>query len=80
MNINQRIELAKKSLKGISIGDAFGESFFGETNEMLNHIHQRTIPKTSWEFTDDTVMAIAVYEQLEENQKIDRINWLNYFL
>jgi ADP-ribosylglycohydrolase len=72
MNISQRIELAKKSLKGISIGDAFGESFFGETNEMLNHIHQRTIPKTSWEFTDDTVMAIAVYEQLEESQEIEQ--------
>ena len=72
MNYHQRIELAKKSLKGISIGDAFGESFFGETNEMLNHIRQRIIPKTSWEFTDDTVMAIAVYEQLEEIQEINQ--------
>lgn len=72
MKPKQRIELARKSLKGISIGDAFGESFFGETNKMLNHIHQRTIPETSWEFTDDTVMAIAVFEQLEENQDINQ--------
>jgi len=72
MKPSKRIELAKKSLKGISIGDAFGESFFGETNVMLNHIHQRTIPKTSWEFTDDTVMAIAVFEQLEVNQGINQ--------
>ena len=43
MNINQRIELAKKSLKGISIGDAFGESFFGEQDNMLHHIQQRII-------------------------------------
>ena len=28
MEKNKRIQLAKKSLKGISIGDAFGESFF----------------------------------------------------
>ena len=55
-----REAFAKKSLKGISIGDAFGESFFGERNEILQHIQQRTIPKTSWEFTDDTVRAIAV--------------------
>ena len=72
MDINQRIELAKKSLKGISIGDAFGESFFGETNEMLNYIHQRIVPKTNWEFTDDTVMAIAVFEQLEARQEIEQ--------
>ena len=72
MKPKQRIELAKKSLKGISIGDAFGESFFGETDKMLSHIHHRTIPETSWEFTDDTVMAIAVFEQLEENQDINQ--------
>jgi len=67
MNTIQRIELAKKSLKGLSIGDAFGESFFGERDEMLQHIQARKVPKTTWEFTDDTVMAIAVFEQLEKN-------------
>lgn len=70
MNINQRIALAKRSLKGISIGDAFGESFFGEQDNILHHIQQRIIPETTWEFTDDTVMAIAVFEQLVKNQAI----------
>lgn len=70
MTHNQRIQLAKKSLKGIAIGDAFGESFFGEQNQMLQSIQERIIPKTTWEFTDDTVMAIAVYEQLEAHQTI----------
>lgn len=72
MNHNLRIELAKKSLKGVSIGDAFGESFFGEADKMLRHIHERSIPKTSWEFTDDTVMAISVYDQLRLNKDIDQ--------
>jgi len=72
MNIDQRIELAHKSLRGISIGDAFGESFFGETDKMLDHIRARSIPKTSWEFTDDTVMAIAVYDQLRLNNEINQ--------
>jgi len=67
MNTNQRIELAKKSLNGLSIGDAFGESFFGERDEMLQYIQAKKIPETTWEFTDDTVMAIAVFEQLEKN-------------
>ena len=72
MTTNQRIQLAKKSLKGLSIGDAFGESFFGETNQMVHAVQKRVIPKTTWEFTDDTVMAIAVYEQLEMHQAINQ--------
>ena len=67
---NQRIKLAHQSLKGVSIGDAFGESFFGETESILKHIQERSIPQTSWEFTDDTVMAIAVYDQLKLNKDI----------
>ncbi len=65
MNVTNRKALARKCVRGLSIGDAFGESFFGREAEMLNHIAQRRIPATSWEFTDDTVMAIAVLEELE---------------
>ena len=67
MNKDQRTDLARKSLKGVSVGDAFGESFFGETNIMEKCIREKTMPQTSWEFTDDTVMSIAVYEQLEKH-------------
>ena len=38
MNHKQRTKLAKKSLKGISIGDAFGESFFGERNKLFKEL------------------------------------------
>jgi len=72
MTIHQRINLAKKSLKGISIGDAFGESFFGEIAVIKKHIQERTIPPTKWEFTDDTVMAIAIYDQLRRNKDINQ--------
>jgi len=72
METSGRLSLAYKSLKGISIGDAFGESFFGETSGVLQHIDNRTMPETKWEFTDDTVMAIAVYEQLEKNGRVDQ--------
>jgi ADP-ribosylglycohydrolase len=72
MTVDQRIKLANKSLKGVSIGDAFGESFFGETDVILNHIRNRNIPDTTWEFTDDTVMAIAVYDQLRLNNEINQ--------
>ena len=70
MERKKRLELAKKSLLGISLGDAFGESFFGETDTVLAHIKDEKIPPTTWEFTDDTVMAIAVFEQLEKYEDI----------
>ena len=70
MNHTERITLAEKSLKGTSIGDAFGESFFGERNVILEYLDRKEIPKTTWDFTDDTIMAIAVFEQLEKNQTI----------
>ena len=80
MNKDKRIALAKKSLKGLSIGDAFGESFFGETNSILKHIQNRTIPDTTWEFTDDTVMAIALFEQLEKNGLINQNELVQQFI
>jgi ADP-ribosylglycohydrolase len=70
---------ARKSLTGVSVGDAFGESFFGETNEILNKIASREIPDTKWEFTDDTVMSIAVLEELEENGVINQGNLIKKF-
>lgn len=72
MNTKQRLELAFKTLQGISIGDAFGDSFFGEQDKILHHIHQKTIPDTQWEFTDDTVMTIAIFKQLEKYGCIDQ--------
>ena len=34
MNHLKRLELAKITVKGVSLGDAFGESFFGESNRI----------------------------------------------
>lgn len=71
MKINKLL-LASKSLTGISVGDAFGESFFGEENLMKSYIHQRIIPESSLDFTDDTIMAIAVFKSLEKFGEIDQ--------
>ena len=73
------INNAKKSLTGVSIGDAFGDSFFGETNEILKKIASREIPETKWEFTDDTVMSIAIFEELEESGEINQDNLIKRF-
>jgi ADP-ribosylglycohydrolase len=67
-----RLQFAQKSLLGNSIGDAFGESFFRPEDVIYNAIQFREIPTTTWEFTDDTVMAIAIYTSLETYGEINQ--------
>lgn len=66
-------------MMGVSIGDAFGDSFFGETNEVVNKIAHREMPETQWVFTDDTVMSIAVFEELEASGEINQDNLIKRF-
>ncbi|MDO3424732.1 ADP-ribosylglycohydrolase family protein [Chryseobacterium sp. APV1] len=70
--MKDKILLASKSLTGISIGDAFGESFFGEESMIRMHIHQRIIPESTLDFTDDIIMAIAVFKSLEKFGQINQ--------
>lgn len=67
-----RLFFASESLTGVSIGDAFGESFFGEESLMKSHIHQRTRPETAMDFTDDTIMTVAVFKSLEKFGEISQ--------
>ncbi|HEX9060274.1 MAG TPA: ADP-ribosylglycohydrolase family protein [Clostridia bacterium] len=66
MNNNERLKFAKTALTGLSVGDAFGETFFGKENEVLDRISKREIQEREWRFTDDSVMGIAVYKILEQ--------------
>lgn len=69
MNQEERAQLA---LEGLSVGDAFGERFFGEKESVLKKIQQREIPPPPWNFTDDSIMAIGILETLQKYQKIDQ--------
>jgi ADP-ribosylglycohydrolase len=70
MEKNEQLKLAKTSLLGLSIGDAFGETFFGREEEVLNRISNKQLQEGDWLFTDDTVMSIGIYKVLEENGEI----------
>lgn len=70
--MKNKLLLASKSLTGISIGDAFGESFFGEESLVKSYIQQRILPEVPLDFTDDTIMAIAVFKSLEKFGKINQ--------
>jgi ADP-ribosylglycohydrolase len=70
--IQQRLHLAATSLKGLSIGDAFGETFFGKEEIILQRLADRSLQEGKWLFTDDTVMAIGIFNQLFINGSIDQ--------
>jgi ADP-ribosylglycohydrolase len=60
--VNEKaIERARTSLDGLSVGDAFGERFFGAG---VSQIMTRTLPPAPWRWTDDTQMALAIVDVL----------------
>jgi ADP-ribosylglycohydrolase len=67
-----RMQRARLSLEGLATGDAFGERFFVDPATVHGLIAARTLPKSPWAYTDDTVMAISIVEILEEHGHIDR--------
>jgi len=67
-----RMDRAVIALRGLSIGDAFGERFFGPAEIAIARIDARTIPSAPWRYTDDTVMALSIVETLREHGRIDR--------
>jgi ADP-ribosylglycohydrolase len=72
MQTNDPSTRARLSLDGLSVGDAFGERFFGEPEHAMARIRSRQVPPAPWPYTDDTEMAISVVEVLEEVGAIDQ--------
>lgn len=68
MNPHERMRL---SLDGLSLGDAFGERFFGPPGVVASRIATRELPGGEWAWTDDTAMALSVCEVLEAHGRID---------
>lgn len=57
---SQRAQIA---LDGLSVGDAFGERFFRQMHDDL--------PPPPWRWTDDTMMAVSIVENLEAHGYIE---------
>lgn len=66
------LEKARISLDGLSVGDAFGEKFFGHPETVKRLIDERNLPHPTWVFTDDTAMAMGIVEVLEKFGYIDQ--------
>lgn len=68
-----RLQRARLSLEGLSLGDAFGRHFF-YTPHVDFLVAQRALPAPPWRYTDDTVMGLSVYESLAQFGQIDQDN------
>jgi len=65
----ERTERARLSLEGLSVGDAFGEATMFAAATLFHRA--REMPRAPWPYTDDTMMAISIVEQLESLGRID---------
>jgi ADP-ribosylglycohydrolase len=68
-----RMERAALAFEGLSVGDAFGECFFGPDEIFQSRIAGRLDPPSPWFVTDDTVMATSVLEMLERFGGVERL-------
>ncbi len=67
----ERMDRARLSLQGLSVGDALGERFFSPwVREAC--LTRRIVPEGTWKWTDDTAMAISIVEVLEQYGQIEQ--------
>jgi ADP-ribosylglycohydrolase len=67
-----RLARADSSLEGLSVGDAFGERFFGPPEQVLPRLAQRALSPAPWGWTDDTAMGAGVRAVLAARGHIDQ--------
>lgn len=67
----ERLQRARVSLEGLSVGDAFGGFFeFQNPTILARHLKNRSLPPIMWHYTDDTNMALSIYENLRLYQRL----------
>jgi ADP-ribosylglycohydrolase len=69
-NIDERLTRAQCSLEGLSVGDALGDQFFIEPEEVQRRIEERILPPSPWHFSDDTQMALSIVSILRQHGTI----------
>jgi ADP-ribosylglycohydrolase len=66
----ERMERVLLALDGLSVGDAFGGQFFLPANQERLFSRERQAPPPGWGYTDDTEMALGIYEVLNDYGEI----------
>jgi len=69
----ERLQRARLSLEGLSVGDAFGGFFeLGKSAIIKRHFENRKLFSQPWRWTDDTNMALSIHSILRQRQHIDQ--------
>lgn len=68
----ERMKRAALALTGLSVGDALGETCFRDHNYEAVIEDPRATARGPWPFTDDTAMALGLYEVLNDYGRIDQ--------
>jgi ADP-ribosylglycohydrolase len=64
---------AQAALRGLALGDAFGECWFFKPAAFLDQAFaQRWLPAPPWFWTDDTAMALSLVAVLHEHDRVDQ--------
>ncbi|AGC44196.1 hypothetical protein MYSTI_02880 [Myxococcus stipitatus DSM 14675] len=66
----ERMSRALLSLEGLSVGDGFGERFFAARSLVAEVVEARRAPAPPWPYTDDTEMALALVQVLDEHGRV----------
>ncbi len=68
-----RLERAKMALDGLSVADALGGFFeFARPQRLAHFVQTRPVPDVVWHWTDDTNMALSIYQNLRQHGRIDQ--------
>ncbi|MFO0801688.1 MAG: ADP-ribosylglycohydrolase family protein [Gemmataceae bacterium] len=65
-----RMDRARLALDGLSVGDALGETCFHPDNSKALLEDPRATAAGPWPWTDDTAMALSIFDVLEEHGRI----------
>src|SRR2546423_15677195 len=71
-NHAERMSRAAVALDGLSVGDAVGETYFRTHNWEAIQEDPHATTRGPWSFTDDTAMALSIYDVLSEHGQIDQ--------
>src|SRR5687768_9759631 len=67
---SERIDRARLSLEGLAIGDAFGEMLSYNCAQARTRV-DKGLMAGPWFHTDDTEMALSIFEVLQSRGRID---------
>lgn len=71
--MHSRLTHALDSLRGLALGDAFGETWFlRPAADIERQLEERMLAPAPWPWTDDTAMALSLYQQLADLGAIDQ--------